>query len=69
MAGFSDWLAQFTQVNSALGDLARDAAADPYWPEGPDDLETYTDHLEGAGASEAALDVLSDAWARYTAGI
>ncbi|OYP10069.1 hypothetical protein CFC35_41880 [Streptomyces sp. FBKL.4005] len=68
MAGFGGWLAQFTQVNGAIGDLARDAAADPDWPDGPDELETYTDHLESAGASEAALDVLADAWARYAAG-
>ncbi|MET8566091.1 YozE family protein [Streptomyces flaveolus] len=68
MAGFGGWLAQFTQVNGAIGDLARDAAADLDWPDGPDELETYTDHLEAAGASEAALDVLADAWARYTAG-
>ncbi|MFE2045920.1 YozE family protein [Streptomyces sp. NPDC059477] len=68
MAGFSGWLAQFTQVRAGIGDLARDAAADPDWPDGPDELETYADHLEAVGASEAALDVLTDAWTRYTAG-
>jgi hypothetical protein len=67
VSGFGAWLAQFTQVSSAIGDLARDAAADPDWPDGPDELETYGDHLESAGASEAALETLADAWARYAA--
>jgi hypothetical protein len=67
VSGFGAWLAQFTQVSSAIGDLARDAAADEDWPEGPDELETYADHLESAGASEAALETLADAWARYAA--
>nr|WP_192964270.1 YozE family protein [Streptomyces sp. F11] len=68
MSGFGAWLAQFTQVSNAIGDLARDAAADPGWPDGPDELETYTDHLEEAGASEAALETLAHAWDQYTAG-
>lgn len=67
MAGFSSWLAQFRQVNAAVGDLARDAAADPDWPDGPDELETYTDHLESAGASRAALETLEEAWSQYRA--
>ncbi len=67
MSGFGAWLRQFTQVSSAIGDLARDAAADPDWPDGPDDVETYVDHLESVGASEAALETLADAWARYAA--
>jgi len=67
VSGFGTWLERFTQVRSAIGDLARDAAADPDWPDGPDELETYADHLEEAGASEAALETLADAWARYAA--
>ncbi|MET7649012.1 YozE family protein [Streptomyces sp. NPDC005426] len=67
MDGFGGWLAQFTQVKGAMGDLARDAAADTDWPDEPDELETYVDHLESAGASTAALDTLADAWARYVA--
>lgn len=67
MSGFGAWLTQFTQVSRAIGDLARDAAADPDWPDGPDELETYADHLESAGASEAALETLADAWDTYTA--
>jgi len=67
MSGFRGWLAQFTQVNGAIGDLARDVAADTDWPEGSDELETYLDHLDAAGASPAALDTLVDAWHRYAA--
>ncbi|MFF4249480.1 YozE family protein [Streptomyces sp. NPDC001822] len=67
MNGFGGWLAQFTQVRSGIGDLARDAAADADWPEEPDELETYVDHLEAAGASTAALETLVDAWAQYAA--
>jgi uncharacterized protein YozE (UPF0346 family) len=66
--GFGAWLTQFAQVSSAIGDLARDAASDPAWPDGPDTLQTYADHLEDAGASDAALDTLADAWSHYTAG-
>lgn len=65
MGGFSSWLARFSQVNAAIGDLARDAAADPDWPQGPDELETYLDHLEDVGASETALVTLREAWACY----
>ncbi|WP_331764366.1 YozE family protein [Streptomyces sp. NBC_01506] len=67
MSGFGDWLAQFTQVRGAIGDLARDAAADTDWPEEPDELETYVDHLDAAGASPAALETLADAWTQYAA--
>ncbi|AZK98830.1 MULTISPECIES: YozE family protein [Streptomyces] len=67
MSGFGDWLNQFTQVRGAIGDLARDAAADADWPEEPDELETYVDHLDAAGASPAALETLADAWAQYAA--
>ncbi|MCX4682631.1 YozE family protein [Streptomyces sp. NBC_01433] len=67
MSGFGGWLAQFTQVRGGIGDLARDAAADADWPEEPDELETYVDHLEAAGASTAALETLADAWTRYVA--
>ena len=38
MSGFRSWLTQFVQVNSAVGDLARDVAADPDWLEGSDEL-------------------------------
>ncbi|MGY3685098.1 YozE family protein [Streptomyces sp. TE33382] len=67
MSGFGGWLAQFTQVKGAMGDLARDVGADADWPEEPDELETYVDHLEAAGASTAALETLADAWDRYAA--
>lgn len=68
MDGFGGWLAQFSQVKAPIGDLARDAAMDSEWPEGPDELATYVDHLEDAGACQDALDTLEEAWARYQAG-
>ncbi|MFF8938085.1 hypothetical protein ACF08O_25850 [Streptomyces paradoxus] len=67
MAGFRGWLAQFQQARTPLGDLARLAAGDPAWPDGPDRLQTYTDYRERAGASTAALQNLVDAWVLYAA--
>ncbi|MFB7053428.1 hypothetical protein ACFCXT_09910 [Streptomyces vinaceus] len=49
----------------AIGDLARLADADPDWPEGPDRLQTFTDHLENGRATRATLHNLTDAWVRY----
>ncbi|MEV0981144.1 YozE family protein [Streptomyces sp. NPDC049915] len=67
MQGFRGWLAQFQQSRTSLGDLARLAAGDPAWPDGPDRLQTYTDYMERAGASPAALQMLIDAWILYAA--
>lgn len=66
--GFGEWLSKNTQARNAVGDLARDAAADPDWPEGSDELETFTEHLEDVGASQAALDTLHQAWELYRRG-
>ncbi|MFF7771814.1 YozE family protein [Streptomyces massasporeus] len=65
MQGFRGWLARFRQARSPLGDLARLAADDPAWPDGPDRLQTYTDYMERAGSSSAALQTLIDAWILY----
>ncbi|MFD3467930.1 YozE family protein [Streptomyces sp. NPDC058682] len=65
MGGFKAWLLRHVTDQGALGELARLAAADPNWPEGPDRLQTFTDHLESGGASRATLQNLTDAWIRY----
>ncbi|MFJ1732854.1 MULTISPECIES: YozE family protein [unclassified Streptomyces] len=65
MQGFQRWLTQFQQARTPLGDLARLAATDPAWPDGPDRLPTYSDYMERAGASAAALQALVDAWVQY----
>ncbi|MFI9293762.1 YozE family protein [Streptomyces gardneri] len=65
MSGFTAWLSRHATDQDAIGELARLAAADSYWPEGPDRLQTFTDHLEAGGASRATLQNLTDAWVRY----
>ncbi|MFD0149453.1 YozE family protein [Streptomyces sp. NPDC055721] len=65
MDGFTAWLLRHVTDQGAIGELARLAAADPDWPEGPDRLQTFTDHLEGSGATRAGLQNLTDAWVHY----
>ncbi|MEV6394460.1 YozE family protein [Streptomyces sp. NPDC051907] len=65
MDGFTAWLVRHVTDQGAIGELARMAAADPDWPEGPDRLHTFTDHLESGGATQAGLQSLTDAWIRY----
>ncbi|MFC5144055.1 YozE family protein [Streptomyces aureoversilis] len=65
MEGFTVWLARHVMDQDVVGEVARGAAADPNWPEGPNRLETFTDHLESRGASETELQSLMDAWIRY----
>ncbi|MEU3844118.1 YozE family protein [Streptomyces sp. NPDC028635] len=67
MQGFRGWLAQFEQPPTSLGDLARLAVGDPAWPDGPDRSRIYTDYMERAGASPAALQTFIDAWILYAA--
>ncbi|GAA2231047.1 hypothetical protein GCM10010104_26010 [Streptomyces indiaensis] len=50
---------RFDKARAPLGDFARLAAGDPGWPDGPARLSAYTDYMERAGASTAALQVLS----------
>ncbi|WP_371589239.1 YozE family protein [Streptomyces virginiae] len=61
----SEWLAAFAGESSAIGDLARDAAADPGWPQGPHELGVFREHVEDQGAVEAALEGLEQAWEQY----
>ena len=64
MGGFTQWLQQFRQVNSAIGDLARDVARDPGWPE-DGDLDVYREHLQdvaGLDDDAPAMLALESAW-------
>ncbi|MET9648375.1 YozE family protein [Streptomyces syringium] len=65
MGEFTAWLLGHVTHQDGVGELARLAAADPDWPEGPDRLQTFTDHLEGNGVTRATLQRLTDAWVRY----
>jgi hypothetical protein len=61
---FRQWLRQFHGEESAIGDLARDALADPQWSRGPGSLTRYVRHLEDSGAMGSAIDTLHQAWTR-----
>ncbi|MFI5987565.1 YozE family protein [Streptomyces sp. NPDC051555] len=65
MSRFGQWLASFPGEESAVGNLARDAAADPLWPDGPDEIAVFREHLEELGAMEAVLETLQRAWEQY----
>ncbi|MCX4546426.1 hypothetical protein [Streptomyces sp. NBC_01565] len=65
MEGFTGWLLRHTGDQGSVGELARRAAAEPDWPDGPDRLQTFTDHLERGGATRTALQDLTDVWIRY----
>lgn len=59
---FSEWLGLQVNRPDPVGDLARDAAEDPHWPEaGP--VGDYEEHL--AHTSDFILDVLGEAWNEY----
>jgi hypothetical protein len=64
MASFRRWLDQFSRDESAIGDLARDVAADPDWPV-PTDLELIFLHMAELDASDNALEALRAAWDRW----
>lgn len=65
MTGFKAWLKAQTQRNDPVGDIARDAAADPRWPRGNARLSTLIEHLEFNGASPAAVEALRDAYGEW----
>lgn len=60
--GFSQWLSSHNRENSPIGDLARDAVADPKWPRHADNFEEFYNLLRGT----PALDVLAQAWTEYS---
>ena len=61
---FTRWLMQFRGEDTALGDLARQVAADPEWAD-PLALPALESVLRGAGCSETVLDVARRGWRRY----
>ncbi|MFD7916873.1 hypothetical protein ACFV30_40370 [Streptomyces sp. NPDC059752] len=65
MEEFTTWLLRHVMDQDAIGDLSRLADTDPDWPEDPDRLQTFTDHLESGGATRATLQNLTNACVRY----
>ncbi|MFE7583002.1 YozE family protein [Streptomyces gardneri] len=65
MSGFAAWLLRHVAAQGTTGELARLASADPDWPAGPNRPQTFSNHLEDGGATEMALQGLTDAWTRY----
>lgn len=64
--GFTTWLQAHAKDESAIGDLARDVASDPYWPSHRQ-LSGQRDYLEERGAIPAAVETLERAWELYEA--
>jgi len=65
---FRTWLGHFVREESPIGDLARDAAADPSFPDGVGYRQEFTDYLmdeHGVGVGSRALDVVEDAYSRF----
>ncbi len=62
MTGFKAWLKTQTHRDDPVGDIARDAAADPLWPRGNAKLGTLIEHLESSGGSPAAIEALRGAY-------
>ena len=63
---FTRWLKQFEDEDNAIGDLAREVAADCDWP-ADQDLLGLVAHLEGIGACDDAIRALVKAHARWVA--
>ena len=61
---FTKWLLERIKEDSATGDLARDAAQDPDFPE-YGGLSHYLEHLESNGACDNAIAALAQAWAKW----
>ncbi|MFE5806298.1 YozE family protein [Streptomyces sp. NPDC056491] len=63
---FTTWLKTHRKDDTAIGDLARDVAADPDWPSrrGLSGQRTY---LEDRGAIPRAIATLERAWEAYSA--
>lgn len=61
---FRAWLVQFEDEKTALGDLARDVAADSDFPRtgGSRAMRAY---LEDVGANDRVFDVLDRAWVQF----
>lgn len=64
---FRTWLKQHRKADTAIGDLARDALADPCWPRGRGSLDAYRNHMCSHGAITRAIEALEQAWEQYSA--
>lgn len=63
---FTAWLKTHTAQRNAIGDLARDASADPDWPSRKG-RQGQLEYLEERGAIPAAIETLDRAWVQYEA--
>ncbi|MFD9720636.1 YozE family protein [Streptomyces sp. NPDC059076] len=63
---FTSWLKSHSKDQNAIGDLARDVAADPDWPSRRQ-LSGQREYLEERGAIPAAVETLERAWELYEA--
>ncbi|WP_411069384.1 YozE family protein [Streptomyces sp. cmx-4-25] len=61
---FTTWLKRHAKDDNAIGDLARDVAADRDWPSRMR-LKGQREYLENRGASRAAVATLERAWSLY----
>ena len=64
---FYSWLLQFHDDDTAIGDLARDARSDADFPRRSISYRHLKDYLESKNASDAAMDVFTEAFVRYKA--
>ena len=66
MRGFTSYLMRQQRRDDPVGDLARDAAQDAYWPDGRGGKGRYAHYLEQQGACRGAMTALERAWGEYT---
>jgi uncharacterized protein YozE (UPF0346 family) len=62
---FYAWLKPQRGRDDSIGDLARDALRDRYFPQHMDDYDALYLHLFETGACPAALRAFDRAWAEY----
>lgn len=69
MVTFNTWLGLQSDRDDPVGDLARDAASDPDWPD-VEALDRLQDHIIGAAnAGSPALPALERAWAEWETAV
>jgi uncharacterized protein YozE (UPF0346 family) len=61
-AAFSRWLFKQKELDTPIGDLARDAIEDDTWPRKAKRFIDFRLYLESVGASTACLRTLTEAW-------
>jgi len=62
---FAAWLKSQRHRDDAVGDLARDAAADRRWPKAARSLQCLLGYLDGRGACAGAVEACRRAWAEF----